>query len=432
VALAKSPSDRETRLLQGRIQLEAADSAAAIRTFEALVEEEGSDATSHYWLAQSYLRAGRSDAAKSELERAIAADPDLAQAIITLADMHTRDGTPQTGVELLNELIAKQPRLVEAYRALGSAYLGMDDSARALRAFRKFASMSPQDARGPYTIGVVLQRQGKLDEARRYLESAHRREPGWMEALLQLVSLDLAQGQADAAMERVRPYLARDSNSATLQKLLGDIHANQGELGSAESAYQQALELEPDSTSARMSLAQFYADSERFEEAISVLSQALEVEPENATALMLSGSTYERMHKTAHAIAAYQHVLEIRPNFAPAANNLAYIYAEHENRLDEALELAQLALQSDPDNPQIADTLGWIHYRRGDFDDAVSLLEHSAGELPELAEVHFHLGMAYFKLGNLQSARISLQRALELDSDFRGAEEAQRVLTELR
>ena len=74
---------------------------------------------------------------------------------------------------------------------------------------------------------------------------------------------------------------------------------------------------------------------------------------------------------------------DTEPRFAPAANNLAWLYSEHGGDKEKALELAQRAKEAAPDDPHISDTLGWILYKRGVYQRAVGLLKESAAKLPD-------------------------------------------------
>jgi tetratricopeptide (TPR) repeat protein len=98
--------------------------------------------------------------------------------------------------------------------------------------------------------------------------------------------------------------------------------------------------------------------------------------------------------------------------------------------LDLALPLAQKAREMNPDSPQILDTLGWIYYKRGLFDNAVALLKDSSEKLKNgEPNVLYHLGMAYHRSGRKAEARDALNKALALNKNFPGADEARKILT---
>ena len=114
-------------------------------------------------------------------------------------------------------------------------------------------------------------------------------------------------------------------------------------------------------------------------------------------------------------------------NAPVAANNLAFIYAEEGTNLDVALQLANSAKQRLPEESSVDDTIGWIYYKKNQPDLAVRPLEESLKRRPDVAEVLYHLGMTYAKLGDKAKARQALERALKLDPKI-GGEEARRTL----
>jgi len=120
--------------------------------------------------------------------------------------------------------------------------------------------------------------------------------------------------------------------------------------------------------------------------------------------------------------------LKINPKFPPAANNLAYLYVEKGESLDESLSLAQSAKEQLPDDPHISDTLGWVYYKKNIYSRAITYLQEARERVPNNASIHYHLGMAYSKGGDKAMANKELKQALELDPKFSGAEEAKTTL----
>jgi tetratricopeptide (TPR) repeat protein len=128
----------------------------------------------------------------------------------------------------------------------------------------------------------------------------------------------------------------------------------------------------------------------------------------------------------------YQKALKLNPKFAVAANNLAWNYAEYGGNLEEAMALVRTAREHLPDHPEVADTLGWIHYKKQEYDRAISRLKESVAASAKNPIARYHLGMAYYKNGNKDLAKTELQRALQLRADFPGAQEAREVLASLK
>ena len=95
------------------------------------------------------------------------------------------------------------------------------------------------------------------------------------------------------------------------------------------------------------------------------------------------------------------------------------------------MAFAQRAKEKLPDSPYVMDTLGWIYFKKGLYGLAIMELTDALAKLPENAEVAYHLGMAYFKKGETDKARAELEKALSLNENFIGANEARKVLAEL-
>ena len=131
------------------------------------------------------------------------------------------------------------------------------------------------------------------------------------------------------------------------------------------------------------------------------------------------------------AIEYYQKALKINPKFAPAANNLAYRYVEKGENIDEALNLAQMAKEQFPEDPNIADTLGWVYYKKNILPGPSSISKKPWKKSKDNPVIHYHLGLAYLKNNEKDQARKELKKALELDPKFPGAEEAKATLRRL-
>jgi Flp pilus assembly protein TadD len=84
-----------------------------------------------------------------------------------------------------------------------------------------------------------------------------------------------------------------------------------------------------------------------------------------------------------------------------------------------------------PDDPEVSDTLGWILYKRGDYEGALRLLTESGTKRPDDPEVKFHLGMAQYRMKDAEAAKRTLARALELSGNFPGNEVARQTLSAL-
>ena len=150
--------------------------------------------------------------------------------------------------------------------------------------------------------------------------------------------------------------------------------------------------------------------------------------PKSVSAATMIGVLLEAQGDSKDAEQQYRQVLNVDSHAAVAANNLAWIYVASNRQLDDALQLAQTAYQTLPDDGDVNDTMGWILYKKKLAAKALPYLEKATAKHPNEPVSHFHLGMAYVDQGEWTKARSSLQRAFELKKDFDGAPEALRAL----
>jgi tetratricopeptide (TPR) repeat protein len=147
---------------------------------------------------------------------------------------------------------------------------------------------------------------------------------------------------------------------------------------------------------------------------------------------MALGVIYDSVGKKAEARTMYEKVLEINPDFAPAANNLAWLLLEQDESPGRALDLAKKAKAHLPDDPNVADTLGWALIRAGLYTSALAELNEAAAKLPENPTILYHLGLAHWKMGERDKAMKVLQEALKTKSDFPERKEAEKLLEEIK
>jgi len=124
------------------------------------------------------------------------------------------------------------------------------------------------------------------------------------------------------------------------------------------------------------------------------------------------GMSYERLGKIDKAVADLQKAIEIEPDQASLLNYLGYTWADQGENLEQALKLIEKAVALAPNDGYITDSLGWVHYKLGNFKDAVIALERAVELLPYDVTINDHLGDAYWRVGRKNEARFQWSRSL--------------------
>lgn len=143
--------------------------------------------------------------------------------------------------------------------------------------------------------------------------------------------------------------------------------------------------------------AKFYDKRGRYEEAAADWEAALVQQPENVNLLLAVGNSHRNAGRIARAEQLFRQAVGVNNMHARACNSLAYLLAEQQRDLDEALLLARRATLLEPNNPAALDTLGLILIRQGNYRDAAEVLEKArrrSRNMSETAQAQIALRLA--------------------------------------
>jgi tetratricopeptide (TPR) repeat protein len=424
----RDPENIDARILEAQARLAKGESKKAVQVLEALAKTFPNSPAVEYHLARAYIADNNLAQATAELKKAVAAKPGYLETVMLLAQVNMRTGNYQEVVPAMVELLKKQPDLVAAQTVLAEAYRSMGRLDEAAAVVQQQIKVSPQNPQAYFLLGVILRQQNKADEARQAFQKTLELSPDNLLPIDQLVALDLTSNDFGSAMQRVQAQLQKTPNSAALHFIEAKIYAVQREWDRAEAALSKALALEPNYPSAYELLISIYVSTNKLPQAVSELQTYLSKKPDDPRALMTLAVIYDKQKEFLKARDAYEKLLAKNPEFVPALNNLAYLYADELNDPDKAYDLARKARELQGTDASVADTLGWVLYKKKDYQQALALFQESAGKLAQDPNSQFHLGMASYMMGQTESARAAFQEALKESADFAGKEEAQRRL----
>lgn len=137
----------------------------------------------------------------------------------------------------------------------------------------------------------------------------------------------------------------------------------------------------------------------------------------NYITLTMIGETYDAMNMMDSALYYYELQYKIDSNNAYLLNNYAYSLSKVNKDLDKALMMSEKTLEDSPDNSAYLDTYGWIKFQLKDYETALKYIKKAVEIGGVSAEVYEHLGDTYLKLGNIEKARESYTKSLEMEAN---------------
>ena len=433
--LRADPNDSDGLIFRGELQLHEGDSNAAVETFQTVLKNDPNDGLAHYHLGLAFQKTGNLESAEREWRDAVQRRPELIDAQRELAILAMRRGDMTTLSQASSQMIALRPASADGYVLHAVSEINRKQFAAAEADARKAIDVEPASAAGYVQLGNLNFVQKHFHEAESGYRQALERDPKSNDALRGLMNTYVAMKQVDAAVAAAKIQIAKVPDNSGLYDLLGTVLSQQKkDTAGAKLAFERAVQLDRNNTDALLKLGQVEEATGQTQEAIRTYQQGANDNPHEASFYIFLGQIFQSRQDWTNALHSYEKALAIRQDDPVAACNLAYVTVRMGGDLDIALSLAQTARRKMPQSPDAADTLGWIYYQKGVYRPAVESLQAAVAlvqqnKSPDNPRFHYHLGMAYAKIGDATHAREQFQKLVKMDPDSPEAADATKQLS---
>lgn len=422
--------DDEFVLLRGKLALETNAFLNAAHEFRLALDQDHNRPLISYMLAISYLGEGQNKLAKAALIHALTISPHYNAAELLLAFTYYQGGEIELAQEHAARIVQTEPENFQALLLLGHIARRQNDPENAVAHYHRAALLNPTSIAPAFYQALTLKTASptaSLIQLRQILA----KHPYLHDVTLLIIRQLYQQKQLDQAFALLKKEISLDSANPLNWFLLGELYTQTDQLPKARQALRQAITLQPTFKAAHLRLATSLARHPAQQE--KILLQAIEQIPNFQEAHAMLAHHLLTKGQGTEAITLLRQALEIAPNNAMLANNLAATLLQYDpENLDEAMRLAQLAYDENPNNPAIADTLGWIFYKKRMFTRSGWLLEQAIGIAPTHPTIHFHLGMLLAHQHKKNSSRQHLKQSLMSNTLSKEQQQlAQQTLTEL-
>ncbi len=429
--LKASPRDSAALVMRGRMLLAEGDARNAVIDLRAAARDQPGSPEVAGLLAQAHRQAGELQLAREVLADAVKFKPANAELRLLLAaDMADAKEYKAAAAEVDSALKAA-PQNMRAYDMKAQLALAQKDNAGAEAVYASLKTLFPKEPTGYIKLGQLYAEQKKFDAALKEYDAAAKLSPEAHTPALSAIGVLVAQKKYDEANKRVDAIAAQDAKSPLPHRLRAEVAVARGNLPLAEASYLKLIEFAPTAPAGYQGLARVKAQRGGLNDALAVLEQGEKANPTEAWFPATRAEWLARAGRNNDAIALYESLLKRAPDDEASANNLAYLLAETQGdkaSLERALSLVSGFKGSV--NPGYLDTLGWTHYKLGQYDDAVSVLERAVQRSPQGALFQLHLGLALHKKGDTPRARTHLKNAIDSKAALPHLDEARRLLAQ--
>jgi len=434
------PGDVDALIERGQIQLAEGHAGDAVGTLQTAIKNDPNSGLAYYHLGIAFDRVKNPEQAEKAWQDAVRHRPDLVEAQRALVLAALRKGDMAELERLSSQIINLQPDAPDGYAMRALSHIRRGQLPQAETDVKKAISVAPQNAAGYLQMGNLMLARRNFREAEHVYQQALDRDNASSDALSGLMHAYLTENQPASAFSAARAQIAKVPNNSAFYDLLGtalfDRKRNQQDLEEADASLNKSVQLDEHNVDAWLNLIQVQAVRDSVEQAMATCRQGLEKNPDEPGFYLLIGELYNSKQQWAEAKQAFQKVLALSPKNPAASNDLAFVLLQTGGNPDLAMPLAETARRGMPDSPQAADTMGWVLYQKGAYSSAIDQFQEALklaekAKSPDNPTVHYHLGMAYERVGQPALARQHLQRVLKINPDYSRAEDVKKLLSQL-
>ncbi|GAA4469269.1 tetratricopeptide repeat protein [Nemorincola caseinilytica] len=420
--------------------------------------------------AEAYEKAGKKEEALKYLDIALQRNMDDEELMVRKLRLYLGMNKPEKATEVVEQMIANEPRNGEYYRLLGRLYDNNNMTAKATTLYEQALKKLPNDAFVQSGIAEHALKMGDTTRYTTYIRKAITNPYAETDVQVDILR-DYIQGAPNPAaaladaLPVVEQLAAQDPGDAAIQELntsileyYGETLENSGKKDSAAIIYKRIVALRPGTYDAwghllNVYLEKQYADSlikytekamrlfpnqaivhfynglgymnkDNNPAAIKALNRAIDLQPDNnkdALAAMYStlGDVYYTAKQYIRSDEAFDKALAIDPANTNVLNNYSYYLSERGLRLDDAEKMSKRALELRPDEGTYLDTYGWILYKKGDLKQAKVFIQKAIDIAGSNADgtLYDHLGDVLYKLNEKDKAVEAWKKAKEKGTD---------------
>jgi tetratricopeptide (TPR) repeat protein len=387
----------------------------AMRELEPLARERTTGVMRDFHAALMLDLAGREADARATYGKLRTIEAELPLRMVNaIAVFHERLGERDVAEQIWRGMIARGLDPFLAERAFERIRSGQKPD-------RFVGSAREGLAEALFDLGGALAQERSLDTALLYVRLALDLRPDLEQARLILAEIVEDSGRYEEAMKLYR-QIPQASPLSWTARLRAAVLLDRIERTDEAITLLRALAGErADQPEPLARIGDLLRAKERFADAIQPYDEAIGrvKSPERRHwALFYSrGIALERAKQWPRAEADFLKALELQPDQPYVLNYIGYSWADQGMHLDRARKMIERAVELQPNDGHIVDSLGWVLYRVGEYPGAVTYLERAVELKAQDPVINDHLGDAYWRVGRTNEANVQWRRALSLDPD---------------
>ena len=360
--------------------------------------------------------------AERDINEVLARWPRWSKGSILLSRIRKAQGDNDGALKILRSVVEQDRNDLEANVALAKLLVETGDFEAGYDQFRRVDRLAPGEPDTSYALGVLALQLEKFREAKEYFRQLYDSGNRVDDAAYYLGRIDEQLEHPDSAIHWYGQVKKGDYLLDSRVRI-ARVMADQGRVQEARHWVQNLrIQMEEHSVQLYLLEVSILKDHGSAEDVLALYERALEDHPDNDDILYARGLYAAEIGRMDMLEQDLRRVIAHNPTNADALNALGYTYADRSVRFDEARRLISQALSLKPESPAILDSMGWLQYRLGNYQQALEYLRRAYELMPD-AEIAAHLGEVLWVTGDKTGAQKIWHQILGKEPDNRHVRE---------
>ncbi|WP_374075154.1 tetratricopeptide repeat protein [Bdellovibrio bacteriovorus] len=430
------PKNEEALIYIGALYVDKKDYKKAEQYFKSLLKNPNYETPhmAHYYLGLTHLDqegAKHFLAAENAFKNSLKLKPDFEDAVISLANLYLQQKKSSKALSLCLEFQKQNPFNRDVADIIAQTYIKSGDFNKAYEQLEFIADNSEASPEVQMKMALILIEQKQFHLAVSKLKEIVAQSPTSDTARYYLAAVYEEIGAVENAIHEY--MLVSPSSEHFSEAIVHGAHLLKGlgKLNQALDLTKKGLKTKADQPQVYTMYASLLDAKSDYLEAARVLEEGLTKFSQNTGLLFQHALILDRLGKKDVMVSQMKKILQIEPNHVQSMNYLAFTLAELNQHLPEAERLARRALELEPTDGYILDTLGWVLFKQKKFSESVQVLEKAYGYQSSASIIAEHLADAYSMQSMTEEAKAMYNKAADLTTNETRANQIRSKLLKL-
>ncbi|WP_287125326.1 tetratricopeptide repeat protein [Desulfobacter sp.] len=417
-------------LLMGKFWLFKGGYSHAESYLKTALDKDYGLVSAHYLLGVAYFAGGQSKLAEKAFLRALMLDPDHEESIFAMAALNYKREDYGLADQYADQFLGQEPSSARVWKLKGLCALGRRAPSCAIGPLSKSWHLGGASAH--FFLGQAFEAQGMVQEALTAYSQVFEDAPVIIyPALYAYARLASDHGLGERVFEKIDALAVHDANPAVYYTG-AKICLGLKDYDRCQAYIDKAMAKKEVSGPFFLLQAALFEATGKDDGVEKTLAECITKLPQYVGGWLKLSAYYVKKQRISDAVQVMEQALNSFPDHPEIKGNLAWLLLEEETDFDRALDLAREAYDTLPGQAWLMDTLGWAYYHKKIYSQAQWMLEQAEELTPGNGMIQYHLGMVLYHRGKLFQAKTKLESALGYISlDTRQRDKAESLLAVL-